>query len=213
MTDFRTPTGGAGLAEPVTLLRPSRHHDEAELLERFRSGDPTAMPAIYRAYRRSVFTVARSITGDPQLADEVVQETFVKAWQAADRFETGRALAPWLHTIARRAAIDALRHERRPTTGGHEAEVEVGQAGPSFERTWIVHQVRAAIDELPACEREIVRLSHLAGLSHREIAARLDLPIGTVKSRSSRAHRRLAARLQPLRDHTEHGEPIIASAA
>lgn len=213
MTPSCPPTGGIGLTEPVTPLRPPRATDDAELLERFRAGEPSALQDIYRSYRRSVFTVARSITGDPELAAEVVQETFVKAWQAANRFESGRALAPWLHTIARRAAIDALRHERRPTTGGHEAEVEVGQPGPSFEQTWIVHQVRAAIGELPECEREIVRLSHLEGLSHSEIAARLDLPIGTVKSRSSRAHRRLAAHLHRLRDHTEDGEPITAAAA
>lgn len=169
-----------------------------ELIARFRAGDEHAIRALYQAHGGAVFTVARSITGNRELADDVVQQTFTKAWQAADRFDPSRPIAPWLYAIARRTAIDVLRHERRPTTGGHAAEVDLGVAGPSFERTWEVHEVRTAIDGLPADEREIVRLSHLAGLSHPEIAERLGIPVGTVKSRSSRAHRRLAAALRHM---------------
>jgi RNA polymerase sigma-70 factor (ECF subfamily) len=70
----------------------------------------------------------------------------------------------------------------------------------SAERAYDVWAVREALDELPADEREVVRLQHIDGLSHAEIAAQLDIPIGTVKSRSHRAHRRLAGRLGYLRD-------------
>ncbi len=176
-----------------------------DVINRFRAGDEAAIRTLYQRHGGAVFTVARSVTGDRELASEVVQQTFTKAWQAADRFDPARPIAPWLYAIARRTAIDVLRHERRPTTGGHAAETDPGVPGPSFERTWEIHEVRTAIDGLPADEREVVRLSHLAGLSHPEIAERLGIPVGTVKSRSSRAHRRLAAALRHLSTEREGG--------
>ena len=181
--------------------------DQTEVIARFRAGDEDAIRTLYRSHRGAIFTVARSVTGDRELANDVVQQTFVKAWQASDRFRADGAVAPWLYAIARRTAVDAVRHERRPTIGGHDPEVDRGVPGPSFEQTWIVHEVREAIDSLPACEQDIVRLSHLAGVPHTEIARRLGLPVGTVKSRSVRAHRRLAERLAHLRESPIEGEP------
>lgn len=170
-----------------------------DVYRRFRDGDPAAVRTVYRRHVGAVLTVARSIVGDPELADDVVQTTFVKAWRAAATFQGDRELAPWLYAIARRTAIDALRYERRPTRGGHEPEVDVASTPLSFERTWELHEVRRAIDDLPPDEREIVRRSHLEGQTHQQISDELGVPIGTVKSRSSRAHRRLAAALAHLR--------------
>ena len=82
-------------------------------LEGFRRGDPAAVQAVYRQYGRLVFSVASSITRDRELAADVVQETFVKAWKSADGFDTSRDLAPWLTTIARHTAIDAIRRENQ----------------------------------------------------------------------------------------------------
>lgn len=175
-----------------------------DVYRRFRDGDPAAVRTVYRRHVGAVLTVARSIVGDPELADDVVQTTFVKAWRAAATFQGDRELAPWLYAIARRTAIDALRYERRPTRGGHEPEVDVASTPLSFERTWELHEVRRAVDDLPPDEREIVRRSHLEGQTHLQIADELGVPIGTVKSRSSRAHRRLAAALAHLRsDHDD----------
>lgn len=171
---------------------------DGDLVAQFCAGDETAVRAVYDRYGGAVHTVARSVVGSGPLAQEVVQETFLKAWRAASTFDANRDLAPWLYTIARRTAIDALRRERRPTTGGHAPEVEVAVDAPGFETTWQQFEVRRAIDDLPDGEREVVRLSHLVGLSHPEIAERLGTPVGTVKSRSARAHRRLAAALSHL---------------
>jgi RNA polymerase sigma-70 factor (ECF subfamily) len=170
----------------------------AELVERFRAGDADAVREIYRTFGGPVMTVARSIVRDPELAAEVVQQTFTKAWRAADTFEGGE-LAPWLYAIARRTAIDAVRSESRPTRGGHAPEVDVGVESQSFEQTWETFEVRRAIDALPPDEREVVRRSHLLGETHQQIAEIMDVPVGTVKSRSGRAHRRLATALQHLR--------------
>jgi RNA polymerase sigma-70 factor (ECF subfamily) len=106
-------------------------------------------------------------------------------------------LAPWLYTIARRVTIDLYRRERRvavPTVLDEEPAVEPG-AAPSLEHLWEAWEVRLAIAKLPAEEAEVVRLAHFMGLTHREIADKLELPLGTVKSRSARAHSRLAGLL------------------
>src|SRR5690606_37060551 len=121
-----------------------------------------------------------------------------KAWRAASRFEPGRDVAPWLYSIARHTAIDALRSESRPTRSGHESEVDVAGAGESPEQAWERLEVRRAVDALPPDEREVVRRSHLLGHTHEEIAHQLGVPVGTVKSRSARAHKRLVAALSHL---------------
>jgi RNA polymerase sigma-70 factor (ECF subfamily) len=169
-----------------------------DLIERFKSGDPEATREIYREHAGAVYTVARSIVNDPDLAADVVQQTFVNAWRAAHRFEGTRELAPWLYSIARHAAVDLLRSELKPTRGAHEPEVDVGEQRQTFERTWEMFEVRRAIDALPDAERDIVHRSHLLGFTHRQIAEQLNISIGTVKSRSSRAHKRLAAALGHL---------------
>ena len=167
-----------------------------ELIAQFRAGDEAAIRAVHQRYAGAVGTVARSMTSDAELVSEIVQQTFIKAWRSIDSFDEQRDFAPWLYAIARRTAIDVLRKEGRPTAGGHEPETDVAVTSISFERTWEIYQVRQAIDELPTDEREVVRLSHLMGLTHPEIAERLGVPLGTVKSRSGRAHKRLHAALQ-----------------
>ncbi len=170
-----------------------------DLTTRFRAGDEAAVREVHRRYGGAVQTVARSMVSDPELVSEVVQQTFIKAWRAAATFDTERELAPWLYSIARRTAIDVLRREGR---GGHTVGPLTGQepAAPtiSFERTWEIWEVRRAIDDLPPIERDVVQLSHLSGLTHEEIAHRLGIAVGTVKSRSARAHKRLAAALRHL---------------
>lgn len=170
----------------------------SELIERFRDGDPDAVREVYRLHAGAVHTVARSIVRDRELAAEVVQQTFVKAWRAAARHDGDRDLAPWLYSIARHTAIDVLRSESRPTRGGHEPEVEFSVEEATFERAWESYEIRRALDELPEGEREVVRRSHLLGFTHEQIAEQLDIPVGTVKSRSGRAHRRLAEALAHL---------------
>lgn len=174
-----------------------------EVIARFRTGDEDAVRAVFRHYGGAVQTVARSMTGDRELVAEIVQQTFVKAWRAAASFDVTRDLAPWLYTIARRTAVDVLRREMQPTRGDHEPETDAAVTTISFERTWEIHEVRRALDELPDGEREVVRLGHLVGLSHPEIAERLGVPVGTVKSRSARAHKRLAVALGHLANQTD----------
>ena len=176
----------------------------ADVVTRFAAGDADAVRSVYREYSRLVHAVASRVLRDRTLVEEATQQTFVQAWRAAASFDPNRELAPWLVTIARRVAIDVHRREaRRP----HDS-VDVVSASdpalvteaPSAERIYEVWEVRQAVDALPEDEREIVRLQHLEGLTHQVIADRLGMPLGTVKSRSFRAHKRLAASLGHLRD-------------
>ena len=181
----------------------------ADDIDGFRRGDPEAVREVYREYGRLVYAVARNMLASKELAEEATQQTFVKAWQAANSFDATRALGPWLTTIARRTCIDLHRREARRSavnlddvSGAHPALVT---AGPDMDQGYDAWAVRQAIDDLPEDERAVVRLQHVEGLSHVEIAEQLAVPVGTVKSRSFRAHRRLAAALGHLRQ--TDGEP------
>lgn len=170
----------------------------------FREGDPDAVRAVYREYGRLVFAVAFRILRDRGLAEEATQQTFLKAWRAAGSFDADRELGPWLTSIARRAAIDVSRREAvraaDPIDSVAPGDPALATSPESAETIYDVWAVREAVAGLPADEREIVRLQHFGSLTHGEISEKLDMPIGTVKSRSFRAHKRLAAALGHLRE-------------
>ena len=171
---------------------------------RFRDGDPEAIRTVYRSYGRLVYAVAYRVLGDRGLAEDATQQTFVKAWQAAATLDDTRELGPWFATIARRTAIDVYRSEARrradPLESAPQADPALISEAESAEALHGVWEVRRAVTELPAEEQEVVRLQHFEGLTHTQIAERLELPAGTVKSRSFRAHKRLAALLEDLRE-------------
>jgi RNA polymerase sigma factor (sigma-70 family) len=171
---------------------------------RFRDGDPEAVRVVYRCYGGLVFAIAFSVLGRRALAEEATQQAFLKAWRAAPSLDQSRDMGPWLATIARRAAIDVHRSEACRSADPLEsvsladpALVSRPESAEALSDAW---EVRRAVIDLPVEEREIVRLQHFRGLTHTQIAERLALPAGTVKSRSFRAHRRLAARLRHLRE-------------
>jgi RNA polymerase sigma-70 factor (ECF subfamily) len=170
---------------------------EPALVEAFCRGEDEGVRAVYERFSGPVFVVVLRVLGDRELAADAMQETFVRAWRAAGRFDPSRELGPWLFTIARRVAIDTWRSRRRISPQPIEDDAVVAPP-PELDSIWEAYQVRAAVDRLPPDERDVVRLCHFAQLSHVEVAARLGVPVGTVKSRSHRAHRRLAEWLRPL---------------
>ena len=170
------------------------------LMARFRDGDPDAVRELYQSFSRPVFTVAYRALGDRGLAEEAVQHTFLQAWRAAHRFDPQRPPGPWLYSIARRVAVDLYRRERRHESGRDELEVAV--LPPSFEGMWEAWEVRCALERVSADERAVLHATHYLGLTHEETAERLGVPVGTVKSRSYRAHRRMAGLLAHLNEAT-----------
>ncbi len=191
-----------GIAAPTTSGDGSRGATMSDPLNaRFVAGDASAMRDVYRAYSRPIFAVAYRVLRNRALAEDAVQQTFLQAWRAADRFDAGRELGPWLYTIARRAAVDVYRRERR-----HQSEElgdrDIAVLPTTFEGTWAVWEVRRALEQLPDDERNVLLATHFEGLTHDEAAVRLGIPVGTVKSRSYRAYRRLADLLSHLEEVT-----------
>jgi RNA polymerase sigma-70 factor (ECF subfamily) len=177
---------------------------QGELRARFRQGDPEAVRSIYRSHGRLVYSVAYKVLGERGLAEEATQQTFVKAWRAAQSFDEARELGPWLASITRRVAIDIHRREalRRadPLESVHEGDPALVSSPESADAIYDTWAVREAVAELPDDEQEVVKLQHFEGLTHVQTAERLGVAVGTVKSRSFRAHKRLATMLGHLRE-------------
>jgi RNA polymerase sigma-70 factor, ECF subfamily len=188
---------------PRTSARRGPLAIDAGLGARFRNGDPDAVRAVYSTYGRLVYAVAHTILSERGLCEEATQQTFLKAWRAAGSIDPGRELGPWLATIARRVSIDIYRREAhrdaRPLDGVPANDPALVSHAVTIEETYDVWEVRRAVSLLPDDEREVVRAQHFEGLTHAQIAARMGIPVGTVKSRSFRAHRRLASELGHLR--------------
>ncbi len=172
-------------------------------LDSFRRGDADAVRELYREYGRMVYAVAHHVLRRRDLADDAVQQTFVRAWQAADRIDVDRDPAPWLATIAKHVAIDISRYEDRhrgtPLADEDWRDGVAVTVPPDLGVVDLVWRVRRAIDALPPKLTDIVRMQHLDGMTQPEIAEKLGLAVGTVKSRSHRAHRILELQLQSLR--------------
>lgn len=170
---------------------------DRELLERFRVGDEAAVKAVYERFRGPVFAIAMSILRDHGRAADATQQTFIKAWRAATTYDADRPLDPWIYAIARRTAIDIYRRSSRVVIKDNVDDITTP---PGLETAWEVFEVRAAVDRLPDDERQVVKLSHFHGLTHQEIADHMGIPIGTVKSRSHRAHQKLMELLRHLEE-------------
>ena len=198
-----------------------QHADDAALVREVAAGSEDALGRLYDRYVDAVYAAASRLTADRQIAEEVVQETFLALWNRAELFNPAMgSLAAWLHTIARNRTVDRLRSAgRRPSlvpfsaTGGADeqdsaaldrlvaAGTILGGAGlgpgPEGElaATELRHVIRDALDELPDVERTAIVLAYREELSQSEIAERLGWPLGTVKTRTRRALLRLRGAL------------------
>jgi len=177
---------------------------DAATLDAFQRREPDAVRALYREYGRLVYAVAHRVLGRHDLAEDAVQQTFVRAWQAADRLDVTRDPTAWLATIARRTAIDIYRRESRRSAAALDdvaaddpAVVSLPPELDSIDAAW---HVRRAVDMLAPDDAAIVRMQHLDGMTQAEVAEKLGIALGTVKSKSHRAHRKLAALLGHLRE-------------
>jgi RNA polymerase sigma-70 factor (ECF subfamily) len=149
-------------------------------------------PALYRmAYR---------LIGDPHEAEDLVQETFRSAWNSRTRYESGRGDRAWLASILRRRAVDYWRRRAPPKPLASEMSPEIGVAGDDPFANEFTDEVQAALDHLPDELRETLLLVVVGELTHQEAADLLDIPLGTVLSRVSRARTRLRTLLNACVD-------------
>jgi RNA polymerase sigma-70 factor (ECF subfamily) len=191
--------------------------DDAALVREVAAGSQSALGALYDRYVDAVYAAASRLTSDRQVAEEVVQETFLALWNRAELFNPALgSLAAWLHTIARNRTVDRLRAAgRRPNLIPlSSAAGEDEQAGAALDRLVAAGNViggaavglgpegelaagelqqvlRGALAELPEPERTAIVLAYREELTQTEIAERLGWPLGTVKTRTRRALLRL----------------------
>ncbi|MEO5964110.1 MAG: sigma-70 family RNA polymerase sigma factor [Candidatus Limnocylindrales bacterium] len=169
---------------------PAAPTDE-QLLAGLAAGQLDALDALYERYKTMAYGIARRITADDVLAEDVVQDAFLGAWRSAGRYVTGRgSVKTWLLAIVHHRAIDSVRR-RRPVAA--LPEEETGSLTPDALQLPDVWgevsgrldqaQVHAALASLSTAQREAVELAYFGGLSQTEIAARTGVPLGTVKSR------------------------------
>ena len=165
---------------------------EVRLLERFVEGDPTAVEALYRRYEREAHGWILRIVRDPAAAEDVLIESFWRAFRARARFVVTRPFGAWLRRIATRAALDHLRTVRRRAEGYlGDLDPPAPAAGDLADR----EAIKRAFHRLPIKLQVVATLALIEGRPYAEIAEALDLPIGTVKSRLSRANARLREEL------------------
>lgn len=167
---------------------------EARLVSRAATGDhDRAMGELYDRYARRLYGYGLKLLRDPTLAEELVQETFVRLWRAAGRFDPERGtVSRYVFTIARNTAVDL--HRRRPR--GQQQELgELAADGDAFDQLVTSLTVRDALESLQPAFREILELTYDQALSQAQIAETLAVPVGTVKSRTYYAMRALRQEL------------------
>lgn len=130
-------------------------------------------------------------TGRADLADDLVQETMLRAWKHREHFVAGTNLRAWLFTILRNAHISYLRKARREQIGLDEGWENAIATPATQDHHWALVELTEALDDMTACDRDILVQVGLNGHSHKEIADRSDCALGTVRSRLSRARGRL----------------------
>jgi RNA polymerase sigma-70 factor (ECF subfamily) len=176
--------------------------DLDDVLRRAQRHDAAALSRLVTLYAPRVYGLLYRLTGHRETAEDLLQETFLRVVRSIGRYEhTGRFEA-WLFRIAANLARDRARHEKRTDelglgAGGHEEvrteERAVGVSDPAqrLAETEVGQRLAEAVQRLPRADREIILLRHYSGLSFREIARLLDIPLGTALARAHRALRKL----------------------
>ncbi len=193
----------------LPVVTDNKSADQA-LVERVQQGDKAAFDLLVRKYQQKVLNVIMRYVRDPDEAQDVAQEAFIKAYRALPRFRGDSAFYTWLYRIAINTAKNMLvSRGRRPP--GSDVEVEVAEQLDSGARLKdratpesyiheeeVMRTVKQAMDELPEDLRTAIMLRELEGMSYEEIAEAMSCPIGTVRSRIFRAREAIDKKLKPI---------------
>ncbi len=175
---------------------------DAALVERVRRADSAALADLYDRHATTVYSIALSILRDPSRAEDVTHDVFLRLWNAPDRFDpaVGR-FAPWFYRVARNRSIDVVRRQRFEFVPSESTRFDLtpdADPDPSDQAISSTEsqRVRRALSSLPENQRQLIELAYFGGLSHRQLAGQLDLPLGTVKTRIRLGLRRLREMMQ-----------------
>ena len=179
---------------------------DGDLLARLQSRDARALGELYDRYGRMAFGLILRMVQDRGIAEDLVQETFMRVWNRVGSFDSEQgAIGPWLLAVARNRALDYLRYKgRRPESSIDAQETENPalfadtQADPL--RFDVTRQIKTALSRLTEAQRQAIELAYFEGMSQTEIAERMRQPLGTVKTWMRRA-------LQQMREELGGGVP------
>jgi len=162
---------------------------DATLMQQLLRRDVSAFEELYERHSRIVYSLVLRILRQGSTAEEVVQDVFLQLWRNSARYDASRPLVPWLLTLARNRALDHLRlksERQRRREEQTEEFPQIAAAAPEYEKALDekrrAERVRALIGSLPGAQKKAIELAYFEGLSHSEIAASLNEPLGTVKS-------------------------------
>jgi RNA polymerase sigma-70 factor, ECF subfamily len=192
-----TAWGGSDVLSDTVGTAANNIHDDAALVARITDGDRDAFETVFQRYGGAVQSMALRVLRNETLAEDTVQDVFVGFWRAPERFDPARgALRTYLLTLAHRRAVDTVRSEQ--ARFNREEKVPADVPGSLEDEVWsraVSDEVRQAVESLSDGEREAIELAYFGHLTYVEVAERLGLPEGTVKSRIRSGMRRLSLEL------------------
>lgn len=199
------PMAGIQGSDPVSDLTSV---SDGELISLVTQGDQDALGMLYERYSRAIYSFSLRIVGDAQVAEEILQEVFVRAWQQGGSFQSARGtLITWLLSITHNLSIDEVRRRKRRPQKAESEEPEtilatLADDGSNVEEeVWLSSlrvSIQDALKQLPAAQREAIELAYFQGLTQREIAETLGEPLGTIKTRMRLGMLKLREQLGPV---------------
>lgn len=194
-----SPTPLPGSLSPQRLTAPVRISDEErELVSLARKGDERGFAGLVRLHQRRAYIVARSIVMTHEDAEDAVQEGFLRAYQALDRFDPGQTFGAWLNRIVANAALDLARRRKVRTAEELSDSIPAVFRDPA-EGGELRERLEAALAQLPDRARAVIVLHDVEGFTHAEIGEMLGIPGGTARSDLHHARQRLRGLLGNLR--------------
>ncbi len=196
----------------MPMLERSSEHT---LIRRARKGDGMAIEALIRAHQEALYAFMLRMSGRPDVAEDIVQEAFVRVLKNLDRFDSRFRFSTWLFTIAKRLYVNAMQ-KHKPTYDsdvvGDRQEQTENSPGGAIARAESIANLRitidAALEKLAPLQREIVLLFHQQNWPITDIAVYLDMPEGTVKSHLHRARRRMRSVIESSKSMQQHAEEV-----
>jgi RNA polymerase sigma-70 factor, ECF subfamily len=169
--------------------------ENGQLIERWQQGDKEAWSMIVQTYGKQIYNLALHFIGNRDEAADITQEIFLKLYNNREKFHQDRNLASWILTLSRNHCIDYWRRNRKHQSVA-DVETDIADLGPTPEENEVrrsdIERLRNGLMQLEPEQRFLLTLRDIQDLAYEEIAARLDIPLGTVKSRINRARARLA---------------------
>jgi RNA polymerase sigma-70 factor, ECF subfamily len=203
-------------ADPTEPLLDHGVADDATLVARLSAGDGDALAILYDRYSRVVFSFSLRMLADTSSAEELTQEVFLRVWRQGGSYQPSRgAFLTWLLSVTHNMAIDEIRRrKRRPllaeTSDDDQTLVSLPDLRTDVEgAAWVTSLqaiVREALQEIPRLQRQAIELAYFSGLTQREIAERLNEPLGTIKTRMRLGMLKMRERLGPLLDEVGTGQ-------